>query len=199
MIIDEQLPRYDVAIAEHVVVGADPAASVAAARDLDFLSVRTPLLDASMWARRLPARLRGERPPAPPSLRLASGEGAPGWLSLGEVPGEEIAFGAVGRFWQPTIRWRDVSRAEFAAFDEPGYGKIACNFTARPYGPARTLLSYECRTVTTDQASRREFARYWRVIQPFVRHIMRATLAQIRADAERGVAAGRPAQISGTR
>ena len=72
-------------------------------------------------------------------------------------PNREIAFGAVGKFWQPVIEWRDVPRAEFNGFAEPGWGKIAANFCVLPYGERSTLLSYECRTVTTDPESRRRF------------------------------------------
>jgi hypothetical protein len=183
MIIDDQLPRYDVVIAEHLVVDADPHTTWQAARELDFISVHTPLLDLAMWARGLPARLRGRPAPAPKRLTLAAGDGLPGWLSLGERPDREIAFGAIGKFWQAEIEWRDVPLAEFAGFAEPGYGKIACNFSVRPYSPGRTLLTYECRTATTDPLSRRRFARYWWLIRPFVAHIMRATLVAVARDA----------------
>lgn len=191
MILDEQLPGYDVSMTKHRVVAASPEITWQAARDLDFMTARTPLTGLSMWARALPARLRGQARPAPASLRLAQGEGLPGWLSLGERHGEEIAFGAVGVFWQATPSWRAVPPAEFANFDEPGYGKIGCSFSVRPYGATRTLLSFECRTAITDPASRRAFARYWRPIQPVVAHFMRATLATIAADAERRAAAVR--------
>jgi hypothetical protein len=78
-----------------------------------------------------------------------------------------------------------VPQAEFRDFSDPGWGKIAANFSVTPYGE-NTLLSYECRTVTMDPESRRRFLRYWWVIRPFVGHIMRATLAKIKADAEAG-------------
>lgn len=96
-----------------------------------------------------------------------------------------MAFGAVGKFWQPNIEWREVPPAEFAEFHEPGWGKIACNFAVQARDDARTLLTYECRTATTDATARRKFARYWWLIRPFVRHIMRATVATIAADAAR--------------
>ncbi|MCX2931303.1 hypothetical protein ORI20_13540 [Mycobacterium sp. CVI_P3] len=184
MVIDAALPSYDVAISEHVVVQADPSATYRAARGLDLLRVHSPLLDAAMWVRELPSRLAGR--PAPPLSRLVVGEGVglPGWLVLGERDGTEIAFGAVGRFWQPVIEWRSVDAAEFAGFTEPGWGKIAANFSVRPYGSAKTLLSYECRTATTDPRSRRRFGRYWWLVRPFVAHIMRATVRQIKMDAE---------------
>jgi hypothetical protein len=97
------------------------------------------------WRHRAPAPLK--------HLYLAQGVGLPRWLSLGEREGAELAFGAVGKFWQTNIEWCALPEAEFAAFDEPGWGKIACNFTVQPYDDGRTLLTYECRTATTDPVS----------------------------------------------
>lgn len=182
------MPSYDAVIAEHIVVSAPPATVFLAAKTLDFLTVRTPLLTASMWLRGLPQRLRGKHAAPPPRLTLAAGVPLPGWLIIGERPQREVAFGAVGRFWQPVIEWRDVQAPDFADFTEPGWGKIAANFSVTSYGQG-SLLSYECRTTTTDPLSRRRFLRYWWLIRPFVGHIMRATLAAIKSDAE-AVSAG---------
>ena len=184
MLIESAMPTFDAMIAEHVVVHADSAITFDAARALDLLTVRTPLLAASMWIRGLPSRLMGRA--TPPLLRLVIGEGLglPGWLLIGEQADREIAFGAVGRFWKPVIEWRRVPLADFHSFAEPGWGKIAANFSVLPYGEHSTLLSYECRTVTTDPESRLRFLRYWWMIRPFVGHIMRATLNTIKADAE---------------
>lgn len=90
----------------------------------------------------------------------------------------------MGRFWRPVIEWRDVAPADFGGFAEPGWGKIAANFSMAPYGESRTLLSYQCRTTTTDPGARRRFMRCWWLIRPFVAHIMRATLKAIKTDAE---------------
>ncbi|ORW95476.1 hypothetical protein AWB92_09755 [Mycobacterium sp. IEC1808] len=183
MLIEAAVPAFDAMIAEHVVVAADPAVTFRAARSLDLLTVRTPLLTVSMWIRALPERLLGKPVPAPPRL-VVTDFALPGWLSLGEEPDREIAFGAVGKFWRPIIEWRDVTPADFAGVAEPGWGKIAANFSMAPYGESHTLLSYQCRTVTTDPDSRRAFVRYWWLIRPFVKHIMRATLRAIQTDAE---------------
>jgi hypothetical protein len=95
VLIDTYLPVYDVVITEHLVVEAGVPETFAAARDLDFMSVKSPLLSASFFVRGLPDRLKGHQVEAPPELRLATGEAdLPGWLSLGEIPGREIAFGA---------------------------------------------------------------------------------------------------------
>ncbi|WP_036468228.1 hypothetical protein [Mycobacterium genavense] len=183
MLIESAVPTFDAMLAEHVVVAADAPSTFQAAKGLDLLTVRTPLLVACMWIRNLPARLSGRSVPAPPRVVIAE-HTLPGWLVLGERPNREFAFGAAGKFWQPVIAWRDVAPADFAGFAEPGWGKIAANFSAAPYGESHTLLSYQCRTVTTDPAARRRFLRYWWLIRPFVAHIMRATLNTIRANAE---------------
>lgn len=198
MIIDEQLPVYDVVVAEHLVVAAEPATTLETARQLDFLTVRTPLLDTAMWVRGLPDRVRHRAAPLPPKLTLADGVGLPGWMSLGQRDGSEVAFGAVGKFWQKSIEWRDVPTSQFATFADPGWGKIACNFTVRPYGEGSTLLTYECRTATTDLVSRRQFARYWWLVRPFVGHIMRATLATIAVTAVRRTGEMSPTKPSDT-
>jgi hypothetical protein len=42
--------------------------------------------------------------------------------------------------------------------------------------------------MTTDPDSHRRFLRYWWLIRPFVAHIMRATLRQIKVNAEAAAA-----------
>jgi hypothetical protein len=178
LLVDRYLPSFDARIAEHRIVDADLAATWDALAHLDLMEVHTALLDAAFWARGLPAKLRGSAAPVPPAIVLGEpGDAMPGWLLLGIDAGHEIALGAVGRFWTPTIVWHDVEGPDdFAAFAEPGWGKIGVSFSLRPYGEHRTLLTYECRTETTDQSSRDAFARYWKIIRLFVGHIMRATL-----------------------
>jgi hypothetical protein len=183
LLLDRVMPAADVTLAEHLIVDAGPAPTWAAARELDFLGVRSPLLTASFWVRDLPARI-GRRTAPEPAERIAL-DGMPGWVMLGEEPGHEVTFGAIGRFWTPEIVWKDVPSEHFTAFSEPGLGKIAAGFSIQPYGRDRTLLTYEVRTAITDPVSRARFARYWRLIRPFVGHIMRVTLRTIAADAER--------------
>lgn len=184
LLIDSFMSSSDVTIAEHVIVRRNPSTTFRAARELDFLSIHTPLLDLAMWARGVPARLTGHAVEAPPRLVLAEGDPLPGWLVLGERPGHELVLGAVGKFWQPNIEWRDVAAVDFTAFAEPGWGKIVADFSVMPYGEHATLLSYECRTTITDSGSRKKFLRYWLLMRPFIAHIFKATVHTIRDNAE---------------
>ena len=179
LLIDRYLPRYDVGLIEHTVAEADLATTWEALCELDLAQVHTPLMDAAMYLRGLPTRVAAQfggahRRGAGPAPAGGGGPPMQGWLSLGEVAEHEVALGAVGRFWQPDIQWYDVTGMTpeaFAAFTEPGWGRIAANFTVLAYTPLRTLVSYEVRTATADPDSARRFARYWTVIRPFVGHI----------------------------
>ena len=103
-VLEEALPAYDMVLTEHPVVEADVDTVFATARDFDFMTVQSPLVTAMMTARALPSRLRGRVLESPTRLGLASEPGAlPGWLILGQVPGRELAFGAIGRFWTADI------------------------------------------------------------------------------------------------
>jgi len=188
MLIDEFLPRFDETIVEHLVVDAPPEAVYRTVREMDFLSIRSPLMDAAMFARVLPdrigRRIRREPPPPPlPAMRLADlfeGRAEPevleGWVALGEEPSRELVFGAVGKVWKAQIEWRRVPPEEFAAFAVAGFAKIAAGFSIRSYGEGRTLLSYEARTAGTDEESRQRFRRYWWLVRLFVGVVLRAAL-----------------------
>lgn len=184
-LLDTCLPSYDVVLTEHLVVEAAPEVVFAAAKDFDFFTTDAPLVTALMTLRSVPGRLRGRPSAAPPTLMLATDAGVlPGWVNLGELPGREVVFGAVGTFWKADIEWLDVPADKFATFAEPGWGKIACHLMVRPDGPDRSILSYECRTATTDLTSRARMSRYWWLIRPFVAYILRAVLRTIRRNVE---------------
>ena len=55
--------------------------------------------------------------------------------------------------------------AQPAAWATPGWVKAAMDFRLTPSGSG-TQLSSETRVKATDPASRRAFARYWRLIRP---------------------------------
>jgi hypothetical protein len=184
-LLDVHLPSYDVVLTEHLVVEADIAVVFEAAKNFDFMTTKSPLVTALMTARGVPSRLLGRPVVTPRALMLTSESGAlPGWLLLGEVPGREVVFGAVGTFWKPDIEWHDLPADQFATFAEPGWGKIACHLLVRPDGPGRSILSYECRTATTDPVSQAQMSRYWWLIRPFVAYVLRAVIRTIRGNVD---------------
>ena len=160
--LDEFLPEYEF-VERHSVPLAVPAdEAVAAAKAV------TP---GDMWLVRTLFALRS----GPALVRRGGGLPrvktrplAEQMIGFGFVPlrddDEEIAVGFVGQPWRitggsmPKLRSAD----EWLAFDRPGYVKAVMNFTA---DGAR--LSTETRIHATDEASRRRFGRYWRVIKPF--------------------------------
>jgi hypothetical protein len=83
-------------------------------------------------------------------------------------------------------RWLTIDASEFGAFQRPGFAKIAAAITVRPYGARRSLITYEARTRATDDAARRAFLRYWRVVSPGVGMVMRAMLASVADESRDG-------------
>jgi len=102
---------------------------------------------------------------------------ASGFIQLVEEPGREEVCGGVGQTFRsrggvaPAVR----DARSFLAFEEPGYARVAMNFSVEAAsGGAR--LATETRVLTTDPDSRRRFERYWREIQPGSAAIRRSWL-----------------------
>ena len=87
----------------------------------------------------------------------------------------------VGRPWSARGGLRRVH--DFVAFDDPGYAKMALDFTAVPDAEG-TLLATETRVFLTDEAARRRFAAYWLVVRPFSGLVRRSWLAAAKRRAE---------------
>lgn len=192
MLLDELLPDFDAARVEHRVVAGEVEDVYAATRDADFLDawrgspVVRVLFAARAFGERVVTFVR-RRQPAPAteyeSMRLADLPTHGDWVLLGERPPYEIAFGVIGRFWAGETVWEQIDADKFRLFEGPGRARIACNFSLRPYGAGKTLVSYECRTKGTDAESTKGFLRYWRLLSPFIGYVLRAQLRVIAAAA----------------
>ena len=193
LILDRHLPTFDVNKISHAVVDATPDDAYTDVREVDLMRIGLgPRLlgELRYLPGRLLARLRGTDPPAmPESITFDDLADEGEYVVLGEAPGEEFVFGAVGKFWKPDIEWADVDPEGFAAFDRPGYAKLAIGVSVRPYGSGRSLVTYEARTAMTDDSSRRRFRRYWTLIGPFAGYLMGRVLEEVRNDLERRGAA----------
>jgi hypothetical protein len=194
MLLERLVPTYDAVRTEHLIIAGDLETAFAAVRRADFMrawrdstAVRA-LFGARSLAERLASATRGRpvsEPPAPASMRLSDLTERGEWVRLGEDPPHEIAFGAIGRFWTGETAWETIDAEDFEAFQLPGYARIGCNFSLRPYGASHTLVSYECRTQATDGVARRGFLRYWRLLSPFIGIVLRSQLNVVADEASR--------------
>lgn len=174
--IDAWMPRFDVAEYHERTVRASPTAAYAALRRVNLAA--SPVIRVLFAARGL-LRPGGRR------AYTLDGFVAAGFTLLEEVPDSEIVLGLTGRFWRPTGRLIRLAPDEFAAFDEPGWAKAVWNFHVESKGPG-SRVSTETRVQATDDAARRAFLLYWRVVGPFSGLIRRRALALVAAEAERG-------------
>ena len=193
MLLDQQVPEWDARRVERRIVHAPADVVLRSAMTVDFLdavrrsAVVTFLFAMRSTAERLVAAVRRRPfagPPTPTSLRLIDLPATGEWVRLGETP-SEVTFGVVGRFWGGDTRWSTIDATDFAGFSQPGFARIGCNIAVRKLDDERSLLTYEARTKATDDASRRAFLRYWRIVSPFVGVVMRSTLSVIAQRAAR--------------
>jgi hypothetical protein len=194
MLLDGLMPEFDATRIEHRVIDGRPADGYEAAIHADFLdAMRRSRMVRSLFAMRAAAeRLavtvrRSElvSPPEPFVMRLAEMPEHGDWVRLGADPPNEFAFGVIGRFWGGATTFEQIDASAFTSFDNPGYAKIAASLSLRSYGDRRTLLSYEARTLATDETARRAFLRYWTVVSPGAGMVMRSLLAVIAHEALR--------------
>ena len=119
---------------------------------------------------------------------------AMGWVLLAEVPDREVVMGAVTKPWEADVTFRSVPPGQFAAFDEPGYVKIAWTLRADPAGTG-SVFRTETRAGSTDATARARFRRYWLLLSPGIRLIRRLAAGPIKSAAERAPA-GQPGRFA---
>lgn len=107
------------------------------------------------------------------------------FLQLAEEPNREIVVGTL----VVAPRGATIGERTPAAFKElerPGFAKAAMNFRVEVDSACGSILSTETRVFATDEASKRRFAAYWRVIYPGSALIRRMWLRAIVRRAESG-------------
>jgi len=184
-LIDRFIPDPDFRESRDLAVEAVPEEIIAAIKGTDL---KDPVVNTLFAVRDLPNRLARKLGARGNSLDNVSftniPDVGPGWIKLGEEEGRELVVGAVGRFWRRDYGARDVEAQDFAAFDEPGYLKLAVSSLVERRGYDQSVLHYEARVEATDAEARRQFVRYWKVIEPGNDVIVRRALQRIKAEAE---------------
>jgi len=204
--IDLWLPRYEFEEQHAIVVRAPIARVRRALAGLDF--GRIPLVRALMAIRRLPGRLMSPRAPhathatratAPTTAVAPSDPGThrsglaalDGFLLLADEP-DEIVLGVTGRFWKIRGEILASERASFRAPPPEGTARAAMNVRLTAESPHRTRVATETRIHCADDATRRAFGRYWRLIRLGSGATRIALLRALRRAAETDEAASGP-------
>jgi hypothetical protein len=156
--IDGVLPAYDVHEVHATELALEPERAIAVA-------LATPVAGDPLV--RVLFRLRGLRTKGTIGDFVA-------WMRFEELArGEgEVVFGASGTPWRPG--------GGIGRFAEPAPGTVRMAFDLRADG---RRLTTETRVASVDDAARRAFLRYWRVVGPFSALIRRRWLARIAREA----------------
>jgi hypothetical protein len=193
MLLDDLMPNFDATRIEHRVIDGSGDEVYEATMHADFRRSFNESTAArlAVGVRTVAERLASAVRPGQSNSSVNSGQAMTlaglsshgQYVLLGTDRPREIVFGMIGRFWGGETRWEQIDASQFPNFDQPGLARIACAFSLRPYGEARTLVSYETRTRATDVAARRAFLRYWRVASPLAGVVLRAQLAVVAREA----------------
>ena len=180
-LLDRFMPEYDV-VERHVTYVRAPAAiTLETAKTMDLGSM--PVVRGIFKAREI---ILGATPDTRARPRgLLEQMLSFGWVLLAETPGREVVVGAVTKPWEADVVFRSIPPDGFAAFEEPGYVKIAWTLRADYLAPNQSLFRTETRAIATGHTARVKFRRYWSFLSPGIILIRRLMLAPLRAAAER--------------
>lgn len=182
LLLDGYMPDADVIERHEIHVKAPAKVAFDTARDLDL--THSALV---RWIFATRAKVMGtpeaEGPEMPKGLIEQSK--ALGWRVLEDEPEKEVVIGAAAKPWHANPEFTPLERAEFAAFHEPGWAKIAWNFSVEPLSESDCIVRTETRVITTDAESRRRFRRYWAFASPGIGLIRRLGLGIVKTEAEK--------------
>ena len=179
--LDALIPAPRLVEVDHVDLAAPPEQVWKLVRHGDLGS--SPLVQALFAVRTLPERLAGKQPATSVLIDdLRSTPEKPGFSLLLDEPPKGFAVGAIGKVWQLNIPFVHVdSVAEFAAFSQHDFVKVAWSIRVLPLGAQDSRLELEVRVDATDDEAWRKFERYFRLIGPgshFIRRSLMSSLAR---------------------
>ncbi len=182
--LDRVAPSYQFHEVHSTIVRATPERVYRAIKEMTAREIF--LFRALTWLRRLgrpgPESILNA-PERRPLLEVAT---STSFLTLADSE-REIVVGTVVVAPAGTPRARPSTPAEFAALaSRQGFALAAMNFAIAPRPGGACLLSTETRVYATDEASRRRFAAYWRLINLGSAFIRVMWLRAIKRRAEAG-------------
>jgi len=137
-LLDRFLPECEVLERHQTRVAAPADVTYGAAREMSLAG--SPVVRAIFRGRELLMRsLVADRPEERPPQSLIDEVLSIGWGVLAQEPGREIVLGAVTQPWKSDVKFRALPPDEFAAFDKPGFAKIAWTILAEPLGYHRPV------------------------------------------------------------
>lgn len=184
-LITQCMPEFSLRFVQRVAVDADRELAYLRLRGLDLSEI--PLVHSYFRVKSLPKRVRawwrGKRRPSPDSARLTDLVcRIPGVNLLAEQRRDEIVFGAIGKFWQPTRALERVAPQAFRRFAEPGFGKLALSLRVAPRELGGTWITVELRGQATDALAEANMKRAWFVIGRIAELLCRECLQRLAAD-----------------
>ena len=184
-LLDRFIPSPEVVEHHRSRISAPADVVLSTAKEMDLLT--STVIRIVVKARQI---VLGGQPGTPPHPRaLLSQLQSIGWVVLAERTGREIVLGAVTQPWQATVVFRPIPAADFAAFREPGYVKIASTLRAEAIGAHQSMVHTETRLSTTDLQTQARFRRYWSFVAPGIKVITLSMVRSLRRSAERRAAA----------
>jgi hypothetical protein len=160
--LDQLLPAHEFSDTVSIETSADADRALRAAREVSAREM--PLSLALLTLRAVPLMISRRRLIAPSGPLWDDLMRTGGFAAFEDEPGRPLLMGYVGRPWRPTGAGAPVrTREEFLDWAEPGWAKVVAGFWAEPNGTCTRLVT-ETRIHLTDDAARRAFARYWRVV-----------------------------------
>ena len=180
-LLDRFMPVYDVVERHHIHVDAPAPTTLAVAREIDLSN--SPVIRAVFKGRELILRATPDAQPRPRGL--LSEVQSLGWVVLEEVADHELVIGSVTKPWEANVTFRSIPAADFAAFNEPDYVKIAWTLRADASGASTSMFRTETRAVATDAAARSKFRPYWAFLSPGIFLIRQTMLRPVKTEAER--------------
>jgi len=180
-LLDMFMPSYEVGGRHKIRVAAPPEVTLSAATETELES--RGLIRAIFKGREWILQSKPDHTVRPQGF-LAQTKSL-GWGVLAERPAREIVMGCATKPWEPNPVFRTLQPDEFAAFQEPGYVKIAWTLRADPTEHGESIFRTETRAIATSSDARRKFRRYWSFLSPGIILIRTVMLPAVKREAER--------------